>query len=104
MGRNMSNSFFLIILIVLIPFASFYITRLIRILPILKSFNERGIKPIACNTCMSFWTNLLIYGILYLSLEDYFWLMCLGVFISAGITLILLERFVSSNINLEDLE
>jgi hypothetical protein len=103
-GKGMLNSFFLLILIVLIPFASFYITRLVRILPVLKSLNERGIKPIACNTCMSFWTNLLIYDILYLSLEDYFWLMCLGVFISAGITLILLEKFVSSNVDLEDLE
>jgi hypothetical protein len=100
----MLNSFFLIILIVLIPFASFYITRLIRILPIFKTLNELGVKPIACNTCMSFWTNLLIYGILYLSFEDYFWLMCLGVFISAGITLILLERYVGSSINIEDLE
>lgn len=35
----------------------------VRQAPLVRGWNERGVKPWACDLCMSFWMTLLIVGI-----------------------------------------
>lgn len=77
---------------------AFYLTRLARTLPILRTWTAEGIKPLACNVCMSWWTSLLValavvlwepYG--YAHPGEPFLNACIYAFPSAGACLLLLE-------------
>lgn len=37
--------------------AAYYVTRLVRILPVVRTWVAAGRKPFVCDTCMAFWTN-----------------------------------------------
>lgn len=51
---------------IVLALSAFYLTRLIRILPVFGDWTTSGIKPFSCNTCMSFWATMVSFGALYL--------------------------------------
>ncbi len=54
------SAFHLLALSLLLGLAAFYTTALIRALPPFKALTFKGVKPFACNVCMSAWSSLLV--------------------------------------------
>lgn len=67
---------------------AYYLTRLLRVLPVLRDLVEDGVKPIACNICMAFWASCLSGLVGYFAFDR----QPLELLASAAIALWLLEH------------
>lgn len=47
--------------VVFVAFAAFYMTELLRTLPIIRGWYVTDQKPIACSVCMAFWMTWAFY-------------------------------------------
>lgn len=72
---------------------AYSLIRLMRILPGIKSWYEEGIKPIACNLCMSFWITVMLAAIVYLQSGS--WEVCWGWPVGWSLASILLDWYES---------
>jgi hypothetical protein len=85
----------LITAVIIGPGAS-YSTRLLRELPGFRTLNEREIKPVACNVCMSFWMSVVLLAMA--TWQDAAWSVeyvlrfAVAVVVSAGVSLWMLEN------------
>lgn len=47
------------LILLMMGIASYYTTTAIRLLPPFSAWTRAGIKPLACDLCMSFWTSMI---------------------------------------------
>ena len=52
---------------ILVGLGSFAIVELVRRLPVIEQWTLRGMRPWACNLCMSFWTSALMIFLMCLA-------------------------------------